>query len=597
MAKKNRTRREKRFPIEKTFAIVGAVILLLIIVKSYNRYQINRYCEIEYKKGVQLEKYGEYEKALAIFKNILEPTFETELQKKVEVYIEKVENAIKYKEKIQLAFERLEQKYLSKKYEAKSYLNDLESFKRYYPGCYREPEIDSFISDVTREIEKDNKKVVEISEIDKNTDKVKKDEENVEEKSEEKEKKNEAKKTGGLSFLKKDNNETAKNVNLEKKEPEKPEKKEPEKKTNEQEPEDENLASQLTDELRKTIEKHSQMVNKIAGSILSISYNNLADELEKLGIQIEIIRNTPAFEKSKVEIYNKLFKAKIELAKNAKQKIGTPKVEDVKKIKEELKRRRKEALDFICNEELYTKEKGQAKVNELVNKVREIWETPLKGKLPNVHGSKIKAIDDFLENTLRYTPESNDNYVDFLKAFEDDKFSIKTFSENSEEKKRIAHNQTVFEENSKVENEILAAEKEQIRITNEYRDMMGLYCLIINENLVIGARKHSEYMERTGHFGHIIPEEPFGATPKDRAKKAGYVGELVGENIYMGTKSPKIAHESWFNSAGHHRNILEPRWQDMGVGLYGSHWTQLFGKDFKGKIPQKGKKGKGKRTF
>ena len=37
------------------------------------------------------------------------------------------------------------------------------------------------------------------------------------------------------------------------------------------------------------------------------------------------------------------------------------------------------------------------------------------------------------------------------------------------------------------------------------------------------------------------------------------------------------AHKSWRGSSGHHRNLLNPSWVDMGTGRDGRNWTQNFG--------------------
>jgi uncharacterized protein YkwD len=123
-------------------------------------------------------------------------------------------------------------------------------------------------------------------------------------------------------------------------------------------------------------------------------------------------------------------------------------------------------------------------------------------------------------------------------------------------------------------------EIEQVAITNEYRIMMGRAAIEIDSRLVDAARGHSEEMTRLGYFDHV---SPVGAnkTPFDRMKNAGYEG-AGGENISLGSEAPKATHIAWYNSSGHHRNILGEQWFAMGAGRNGRHWTQDFG----GAIPQ-----------
>ena len=118
-------------------------------------------------------------------------------------------------------------------------------------------------------------------------------------------------------------------------------------------------------------------------------------------------------------------------------------------------------------------------------------------------------------------------------------------------------------------------EVEQVQITNEYRMMMGRYALEIDPRLVESARGHSQDMTRLGFFAHGSPI-PEKANPTLRMAKAGYTGG-GGENISLGSTSPMATHVAWYNSSGHHRNILGETYGCMGSGKDGKHWTQNFG--------------------
>jgi uncharacterized protein YkwD len=118
-------------------------------------------------------------------------------------------------------------------------------------------------------------------------------------------------------------------------------------------------------------------------------------------------------------------------------------------------------------------------------------------------------------------------------------------------------------------------EIEQVAITNDYRIMMGRHALEIDTRLVESAKGHCEEMNRLGYFDHT---SPVGAnkTPWDRMKNAGY-DAAGGENISLGSEAPKATHIAWYNSSGHHRNILGEHWFAMGSGRGGRLWTQNFG--------------------
>ncbi|MCZ6688050.1 MAG: CAP domain-containing protein [Planctomycetota bacterium] len=119
-------------------------------------------------------------------------------------------------------------------------------------------------------------------------------------------------------------------------------------------------------------------------------------------------------------------------------------------------------------------------------------------------------------------------------------------------------------------------ELRQSMILNEYRMMLGRGALEINANLTACAHGHSEEMSRLGYFGHDSPI-PERKTPSMRAKLAGYNGS-VSENIHMsGGASPEGAHDGWYHSPPHHRNMVSDAWFCIGVGQHGAHFTQNFG--------------------
>jgi RNase P/RNase MRP subunit p29 len=121
----------------------------------------------------------------------------------------------------------------------------------------------------------------------------------------------------------------------------------------------------------------------------------------------------------------------------------------------------------------------------------------------------------------------------------------------------------------------MGEEVEQVRITNDYRILMGRQALEIDPRLIKSARGHSADMTRLGFFAHES-RVANKRTPSARMSLAGYPGG-GGENISLGSTSPKATHIAWYNSSGHHRNILTRTYWAMGSGKDGQHWTQNFG--------------------
>ena len=60
-------------------------------------------------------------------------------------------------------------------------------------------------------------------------------------------------------------------------------------------------------------------------------------------------------------------------------------------------------------------------------------------------------------------------------------------------------------------------------------------------------------------------------------ERQGYNWRTYGENIAKGYANEKDVIEGWINSEGHCRNIMNPNFQEIGIGKEGEYWTQVFG--------------------
>jgi uncharacterized protein YkwD len=100
--------------------------------------------------------------------------------------------------------------------------------------------------------------------------------------------------------------------------------------------------------------------------------------------------------------------------------------------------------------------------------------------------------------------------------------------------------------------------------------------LAMDSALRCAARNHSLDMVTRNYFDH---ENPDGDDAADRIARAGYEWTAIGENIAKGQPTPEEVMADWMTSAGHCANILEPRFESLGVGFHGSGdvWTQTFG--------------------
>ncbi len=103
--------------------------------------------------------------------------------------------------------------------------------------------------------------------------------------------------------------------------------------------------------------------------------------------------------------------------------------------------------------------------------------------------------------------------------------------------------------------------------------------LTMEPALRCAARKHSKDMAENNFFDHT---NLMGESPWDRIDMAGYGGFGSGENIAAGNATAEATMQQWMESSGHCSNIMNPDFNEIGVGYYpggqwGHMWTQTFG--------------------
>ncbi|MGO0884066.1 CAP domain-containing protein [Clostridioides difficile] len=123
-----------------------------------------------------------------------------------------------------------------------------------------------------------------------------------------------------------------------------------------------------------------------------------------------------------------------------------------------------------------------------------------------------------------------------------------------------------------------AYQKEVVDLVNVERSKAGLNPLTLDADVSNVATKKSQDMIDNNYFAH---NSPTYGSPFDMLKKFGISYKTAGENIAMGQKTPKEVVNAWMNSEGHRKNILNPNYSKIGVGVAqksgGSiYWTQIF---------------------
>jgi uncharacterized protein YkwD len=114
-------------------------------------------------------------------------------------------------------------------------------------------------------------------------------------------------------------------------------------------------------------------------------------------------------------------------------------------------------------------------------------------------------------------------------------------------------------------------EMRYLELTNKERAARGLSQLVADPVLVEAGRLHSQEMAEKSYFSHTSPTSSL-KSPMDRylaAEKRRPYWVLVGENLfYCSIVDVDRGHDAFMNSKPHRDNVLEPRYERMGVGIY-----------------------------
>ncbi len=133
-------------------------------------------------------------------------------------------------------------------------------------------------------------------------------------------------------------------------------------------------------------------------------------------------------------------------------------------------------------------------------------------------------------------------------------------------------------------------EQKIFNLTNEARRKNGLPSLEPDGMLKTKAREKSDDMLKKDYFSHTSPD---GKTLKDRLQEEGPATlrtmSSAGENIYMGAKfdysvdirtQARLIVDGWMTSPGHRKNMLDPNFTHMGIGVAARgkecYATQIF---------------------
>lgn len=121
------------------------------------------------------------------------------------------------------------------------------------------------------------------------------------------------------------------------------------------------------------------------------------------------------------------------------------------------------------------------------------------------------------------------------------------------------------------------SESTMLEYLNNERAKVGVGPLVSSVKMQDVARAYSRTMLTEKFFAHIDNQ---GKDAADRLKAGAVEFLIAGENLAY-AMTVDIAHEGLMNSEGHKRNILDPQFKRIGIGvvdagLWGKMFTQVF---------------------
>lgn len=125
---------------------------------------------------------------------------------------------------------------------------------------------------------------------------------------------------------------------------------------------------------------------------------------------------------------------------------------------------------------------------------------------------------------------------------------------------------------------LTADEQMMLNLINQERAKAGVAPLKVDLRMVESARVKSKDMIDNNYFSHTSPTlGSFAALIRKYAPDYSYLGENLA-----GNRTVEAAHTALMNSEGHRKNILNPNYTHIGIGIvnggpYGKMFTQHFG--------------------
>jgi len=105
------------------------------------------------------------------------------------------------------------------------------------------------------------------------------------------------------------------------------------------------------------------------------------------------------------------------------------------------------------------------------------------------------------------------------------------------------------------------------KLTNQVRADKGVKCLARSKQLDKVATAKLLDMKAGGYFAHT---NPAGLKYFHIMNKQGYKYLAAGENLARGYDNSEATMTAWINSPLHYKNLIEPRFDEIGIATDGN---------------------------
>lgn len=106
--------------------------------------------------------------------------------------------------------------------------------------------------------------------------------------------------------------------------------------------------------------------------------------------------------------------------------------------------------------------------------------------------------------------------------------------------------------------------EEIINLTNKMRQENGLAPVQLDSKLTAAAAQKASDMMARDYWAHV---SPVGTQPWYFITEAGYSYRYAGENLARDFSDSNSIVKAWIASPTHRENLLNPRYQDMGLAI------------------------------